>query len=39
LNLCSQQVELKRQHKMDLNRYQEQVSATVEVISKTLAQG
>ncbi|WP_297838680.1 cell division protein ZapA [Pseudomonas sp.] len=39
LNLCSQQIELKQQHKKELNRYQEQVSATVEVISKTIAQG
>jgi cell division protein ZapA (FtsZ GTPase activity inhibitor) len=39
LNLCSQQIELKQRHKVDLNRYQEQVSATVEVISKTLARG
>jgi cell division protein ZapA len=39
LNLCSQQIELKQQHEMELNRYQEQVSATVEVISKTLARG
>ncbi|MEB0042504.1 MULTISPECIES: cell division protein ZapA [unclassified Pseudomonas] len=39
LNLCSQQVELKQRHKKELNRYQEQVSATVEVISKTIAQG
>ncbi|MDB6050715.1 MAG: hypothetical protein JWR17_3461 [Pseudomonas sp.] len=39
LNLCSQQIELKRQHNKELNRYQEQVSATVEVIAKTIAQG
>ena len=39
LNLCSQHIELKQQHKKELNRYQEQVSATVEVISKTIAQG
>lgn len=39
LNLCSQQIELKQKHKVELNRYQEQVSATVEVISKTLARG
>jgi cell division protein ZapA (FtsZ GTPase activity inhibitor) len=39
LNLCSQQIELKQQHKKELNRYQEQVSATVEVISKTIARG
>ncbi|MGV8918970.1 MAG: cell division protein ZapA [Pseudomonas sp.] len=39
LNLCSQQIELKRQHEKELNRYQEQVSATVEVISKAMARG
>lgn len=39
LNLCSQQLELKQQHKKELDRYQEQVNATVEVISKTIAQG
>jgi len=39
LNLCSQQIELKQKHTVELNRYQEQVSATVEVISRTLAQG
>jgi cell division protein ZapA len=39
LNLCSQQIELKQQHEKDLNRYQEQVSATVDVISRTIAQG
>ena len=39
LNLCSQQIELQRQHERELNRYQEQVSATVEVISKAMARG
>jgi cell division protein ZapA (FtsZ GTPase activity inhibitor) len=39
LNLCSQQIELKQQHETELSRYQEQVSATVEVISRTLARG
>ena len=39
LNLCSQQIELKQKHSVELDRYQEQVSATVEVISRTLAQG
>ena len=38
LNLCSQQIELKQQHKQELDRYQEQVSATVEVIERTLGQ-
>lgn len=36
LNLCSQQIELKQQHKQELDRYQEQVSATVDVISKAI---
>lgn len=39
LNLCSKQVELQRQHADELSRYEEQVSATVEVIEKTIAQG
>ncbi|MFK3798299.1 MULTISPECIES: cell division protein ZapA [unclassified Pseudomonas] len=39
LNLCSKQVELKQQHAAELSRYEEQVSATVEVIEKTIAQG
>jgi cell division protein ZapA (FtsZ GTPase activity inhibitor) len=39
LNLCSQQVELKQQHAKELSRYEEQVSATVEVIERTIAQG
>ena len=38
LNLCSQQIELIQQHKQELDRYQEQVSATVEVIERTLGQ-
>jgi cell division protein ZapA len=38
MNLCSQQIEMKKQHKLELDRYQEQVSATVEVISKTINQ-
>ena len=38
LNLCSQQIELKQQHKQELDRYQEQVSATVDVIERTLGQ-
>ncbi|MEB0150945.1 cell division protein ZapA, partial [Pseudomonas sp. CCC2.2] len=32
LNLCSQQIELQLSHKQELDRYQEQVSATVDVI-------
>ncbi|QZI70263.1 cell division protein ZapA [Pseudomonas protegens] len=38
MNLCSQQIELKKQHARELERYQEQVSATVEVIAKTIQQ-
>ena len=38
MNLCSQQIEMKKQHQLELDRYQEQVSATVEVISKTIGQ-
>lgn len=38
MNLCSQQIEMQKQHKQELDRYQEQVSATVEVISKTINQ-
>ena len=36
MNLCSQQIEMQKQHKLELDRYQEQVSATVEVISKVI---
>jgi cell division protein ZapA (FtsZ GTPase activity inhibitor) len=39
LNLCSQQVELKQQHQLELERCQQQVEATVEVIAKTISQG
>ena len=38
LNLCSQQIELKQRHKQEIDRYQEQVSATVDVIERTLGQ-
>ncbi|OYQ17704.1 cell division protein ZapA [Pseudomonas mandelii] len=38
MNLCSQQIEMKKHHQQELDRYQEQVSATVEVISKTINQ-
>lgn len=38
MNLCSRQIEMQKQHKLELDRYQEQVSATVEVISKTINQ-
>ena len=38
LNLCSQPIELQLCHKQELDRYQEQVSATVDVIERTLGQ-
>lgn len=38
LNLCSQQIELKQQHKVELGRYQEQIDATVDAISRTISQ-
>ncbi|WP_210642526.1 cell division protein ZapA [Pseudomonas sp. Tri1] len=38
MNLCSQQIEMQKVHQAELDRYQEQVSATVEVISKTIQQ-
>jgi len=37
LNLCSQQVELKAQHQIELERCQQQIDATVDVISKTIS--
>ena len=39
MNLCSQQIEMKKQHQEELERYQEQDSATVETIAKTINQG
>ena len=39
MNLCSQQIEMKKQHQQELDRYQEQVSATVDTIAKTINQG
>ncbi|MDX9672416.1 MULTISPECIES: cell division protein ZapA [unclassified Pseudomonas] len=39
MNLCSQQIEMKKLHQEELDRYQEQVSATVETIAKTINQG
>ena len=38
MNLCSQQIEMQKRHQQELNRYQEQVSATVDVIERTLGQ-
>ncbi|QXI15286.1 cell division protein ZapA [Pseudomonas hamedanensis] len=39
MNLCSQQIDMKKQHQEELDRYQEQVSATVDTIAKTINQG
>jgi cell division protein ZapA (FtsZ GTPase activity inhibitor) len=39
LNLCSKQVELNQQHAEELSRYEDKVSATVEVIERTISQG
>ncbi|MBM3112031.1 cell division protein ZapA [Pseudomonas sp. P66] len=36
LNLCSQQIDLQAQHQQALDRYQEQVSATVDAIARTI---
>ena len=36
LNLCAEQIEMQQAHQQELDRYQEQVSATVEVISKAI---
>ena len=38
MNLCSQQIEMKKLHQEELDRYQEQVSATVDTIAKTIGQ-
>jgi len=38
LNLCAEQIEMQKRHQQELDRYQEQVSATVEVISKAIGQ-
>lgn len=38
MNLCSQRIEMEKQHRAELDRCQEQVSATVEVIAKTIQQ-
>lgn len=38
MNLCSKQLEMQKRHQQELDRYQEQVSATVEVIAKTISQ-
>lgn len=36
LNLCAEQIEMQKHHQQELDRYQEQVSATVDVISKAI---
>lgn len=36
LNLCSKQIELQQTHQQTLDRYQEQVSATVEAITQAI---
>lgn len=36
LNLCSRQIELQQSHQQALDRYQEQVSATVDAISQAI---
>ncbi|MDR0277924.1 MAG: cell division protein ZapA [Paucimonas sp.] len=36
LNLCSRQIALQQAHQQTLDRYQEQVSATVEAISQAI---
>ncbi|WP_191489558.1 cell division protein ZapA [Pseudomonas sp. FEN] len=38
LNLCSQQIEARQLHREELERYQEQVSATVDVIARSVGQ-
>ncbi|WP_339533302.1 cell division protein ZapA [Pseudomonas mucidolens] len=38
LNLCAEQIEMQQRHQQELDRYQEQVSATVEVIAKAIGQ-
>lgn len=38
LNLCAEQIDMQQRHQQELDRYQEQVSATVEVIAKTINQ-
>ncbi|QKZ07157.1 MULTISPECIES: cell division protein ZapA [Pseudomonas] len=39
LNLCSKQLDMQQQHAEALNRYQEQVNATVDVIKNTISHG
>ena len=39
LNLCSRQMDMQQEHQQVLDRYQEQVNATVEVIARTISAG
>lgn len=38
LNLCVEQIDMQQRHQQELDRYQEQVSATVDVIAKAIGQ-
>ncbi|MBF8657992.1 cell division protein ZapA [Pseudomonas putida] len=38
LNLCSQQIQLKIDHKSDLERAQARIDATVDVIARTISE-
>ena len=38
LNLCAEQIDMQQRHQQELDRYQEQVSATVDVIAKAIGQ-
>lgn len=38
LNLCAEQIDMQQRHQQELDRYQEQVSATVDVIAKVIGQ-
>jgi len=39
LNLCAEQIDMQQRHQQELDRYQEQVRATVETLAKTSNQG
>ena len=38
LNLCAEQIDMQQRHQQELDRYKEQVSATVDVIAKAIGQ-
>ena len=38
LNLCSQQIELRNEHQQALERYEAKVTATVDAITRTIAE-